>query len=283
MRRGPGLVALERGVQSAEHYAAHSNALNLAELNNLRTQIEMFSNTLRNFAIAHRDEIRRNPEFRHAFQQMCASLWVDPLAGHPVTASTGGRPGKVANLWNELLGFGDWQYELGVQIVDVCVSTRTRNGGIIAVNELINCVNRLRHGKSTFSSDVGCLSLQDIERSISALQPLGCGYKILMLHDTPVIRTIPHDFSSDSISVLEYLSSFEAPRDAANVTYVTEKHAMTSMHHFYSNHTKWSLSRIQKSLQDMLLCEATLWVDVVLDLARGGENRRFYSLGLSQK
>ena len=46
--------------------------------------------------------------------------------------------------WAELLGLGDWQYELGVQIVDICVSTRDINGGLIEMNELIRILLKLR-------------------------------------------------------------------------------------------------------------------------------------------
>jgi len=31
--------------------------------------------------------------------------------------------------WAELLGVGDFYYELGVQIVEICMATRPRNGG----------------------------------------------------------------------------------------------------------------------------------------------------------
>lgn len=35
--------------------------------------------------------------------------------------------------WAEVLGVGDFYYELGVQIVDVCMATRPVNGGLIDV------------------------------------------------------------------------------------------------------------------------------------------------------
>jgi ESCRT-II complex subunit VPS22 len=39
-------------------------------------------------------------------------------------------------MWSELLGLGDFYYELGVQIVEACLATRPYNGGLIPLDEL---------------------------------------------------------------------------------------------------------------------------------------------------
>ena len=46
----------------------------------LSKQLEVFQGNLEDFAAKHKDEIRRNPQFRVQFQEMCASIGVDPLA-----------------------------------------------------------------------------------------------------------------------------------------------------------------------------------------------------------
>uniref|UniRef100_A0A1I7XGC5 Secreted protein n=1 Tax=Heterorhabditis bacteriophora TaxID=37862 RepID=A0A1I7XGC5_HETBA len=69
-------------------------------------QLEDFIIRLEQFAHKHRDEIRKNSQFRRHFQEMCASVGVDPLAS-----------GK--GFWAEKLGVGDFYYELAVQIVEV--------------------------------------------------------------------------------------------------------------------------------------------------------------------
>jgi hypothetical protein len=61
-----------------------------------------------NFSSTHPESIKSHPSFRHAFQQMCSSIGVDPLAC--LGMADGG------------LRCFDWQYELEVQLVDVCVS-----------------------------------------------------------------------------------------------------------------------------------------------------------------
>lgn len=49
---------------------------------------------------------------------MCANIGVDPLASNK-------------GMWAQLLGFGDFYYELGVQVVEACLATRAVNGGLM--------------------------------------------------------------------------------------------------------------------------------------------------------
>jgi hypothetical protein len=42
--------------------------------------MESFRTNLEEFASKHREEIRKNPQFRNQFQEMCATIGVDPLA-----------------------------------------------------------------------------------------------------------------------------------------------------------------------------------------------------------
>lgn len=58
---------------------------------------------------------------------MCANIGVDPLASNK-------------GMWAQLLGFGDFYYELGVQIVEACLATRAYNGGFMELGALRNAV-----------------------------------------------------------------------------------------------------------------------------------------------
>ncbi len=58
---------------------------------------------------------------------MCAHVGVDPLASNK-------------GMWAQLLGFGDFYYELGVQIVEACLATRAYNGGFMELGSLRNAV-----------------------------------------------------------------------------------------------------------------------------------------------
>jgi ESCRT-II complex subunit VPS22 len=53
---------------------------------------------LEEFAAKHKNEIKKNAEFRQHFQQMCARIGVDPLA-------------SSKGFWAEMLGVGDFYYE----------------------------------------------------------------------------------------------------------------------------------------------------------------------------
>lgn len=67
---------------------------------------------IQNIAISHsqqikvvffghlQNDIRKNPTFRSQFHEMCAKVGVDPLASNK-------------GFWAELLGIGDFYYELG--------------------------------------------------------------------------------------------------------------------------------------------------------------------------
>jgi len=74
-----------------------------------------------------RSDIRQDPVFRAQFHTMCANVGVDPLASNK-------------GMWAQLLGFGDFYYELGVQIVEACLATRAYNGGFMELGSLRNAV-----------------------------------------------------------------------------------------------------------------------------------------------
>src|SRR5882757_3412131 len=159
---GVGLAAFERQQQSQRSFSALSSELCASQVSALHSQLSQFRAALQTFAATHRESIRSDPAFRHAFQQMCASIGVDPLAGP-----------RKGGWWAELLDMGDWQYELGVQIVDVCVSTRERNGGLIEMGELVRMVSKLR------GVGGGAVTEDDVMRSIRTLRPLGAGYQVI--------------------------------------------------------------------------------------------------------
>lgn len=47
-------------------------------------------------------------------------------------------------MWAELLGFGDFYYELGVQILEACWASRLVNGGLIELAALTAAVVKRR-------------------------------------------------------------------------------------------------------------------------------------------
>jgi hypothetical protein len=67
-------------------------------------------------------------------------------------------------MWAELLGFGDFYYELGVQIVEACMATRNLNGGLMDLQTLQQAVVRRR------GSLADPISNDDIVRAIKKLK-----------------------------------------------------------------------------------------------------------------
>ena len=70
-----------------------------------------------------REDVRKDPVFRAQFHTMCANVGVDPLASNK-------------GMWAQLMGFGDFYYELGVQVVEACLATRAVNGGLMDLDAL---------------------------------------------------------------------------------------------------------------------------------------------------
>jgi ESCRT-II complex subunit VPS22 len=226
---GAGLAAFERHEQSKRSFAQLSTHISQTQVENLTAQLNQFRTALSHFAATHRDSIRGDPAFRHAFQQMCSSIGVDPLAGP-----------RKGGWWAEMLGMGDWQYELGVQIVDVCVSTRERNGGLIEMGELIRLVSKLR-GVSE-----GAVTEDDVMRSIKTLQPLGAGYQVMDVGEgRKMVRSVVKELDEDQTVVLA-IAHEEGGRIVADT--LVERRG-------------WTRERACAALDNMLLRDGLCWLD----------------------
>ncbi|KAJ3804096.1 EAP30/Vps36 family-domain-containing protein [Lentinula aff. lateritia] len=173
---------------------------------------------------------------------MCSSIGVDPLAG----------PNK-GGWWAEVLPWvGDWQYELGVQIVDVCVSTRERNGGMIEMGDLCSLLNKLRSSSSSSSSSTSSslITEEDILRSVKTLEPLGAGYSILTLPDgRKFVRSVPKELDQDQTIILAFA---RAPGRFGRVT-VPDLLEETG--------NGWTRERATAALENMALRDGLCWVD----------------------
>uniref|UniRef100_A0A0K0CZD3 Vacuolar-sorting protein SNF8 n=1 Tax=Angiostrongylus cantonensis TaxID=6313 RepID=A0A0K0CZD3_ANGCA len=181
---------------------------------------------LEQFAHRHRDEIRKNSQFRRHFQEMCASVGVDPLAS--------GR-----GFWAEKLGFGDFYYELAVQIVEVCLSTNHFNGGIMTVEEIRNRLirSRSRTRKETITTD-------DILRSVDKLKVLGSGFELVPLGGGRfLVQSVPGELSMDHSRVLQL---------AEDAAYITKELIVDRL--------RWDGQRAQ-SVLDHLVKEGLAWID----------------------
>ncbi|KAL8046393.1 hypothetical protein ABFX02_08G174900 [Erythranthe guttata] len=150
----------------------------------MKEQLSTFRSQLEDFARKHKNDIRKNPAFRSQFHEMCANVGVDPLASNK-------------GFWAELLGIGDFYYELGVQIVDICLATRPLNGGLISLEELCKMLGQRRKGAREAISQDDCL------RAISKLKVLGNGFEVISLGKKKLVRSVPTELNKDHNEILE--------------------------------------------------------------------------------
>lgn len=139
--RRAGVGALQQQQRQKKlNFAKVASELEHDQLDQMKQTLSGFKERLELFATVHASEIRKNPSFRTYFQQLCLQVGVDPLASNK-------------GFWTELLGFGDFYYELSVQIVQVCMESRALNGGFIEFGEAKRQVEAMRGKKSQLISE----------------------------------------------------------------------------------------------------------------------------------
>ncbi|XP_040293210.1 vacuolar-sorting protein SNF8 [Bufo gargarizans] len=223
-RRGVGAGAIAKKKLAEAKYKERGTVLAEDQLVQMSKQLEMFKTNLEEFASKHKQEIRKNPQFRVQFQDMCATIGVDPLAS-----------GK--GFWSEMLGVGDFYYELGVQIVEVCLALKHQNGGLITLAELHQQVLK---GRGKLAQDV---SQDDIIRAIKKLKVLGSGFGIIPVGGSYLVQSVPAELNMDHTVVLQL---------AEKKGYVTVSEIRSSLN--------WEKERAKHVLEH-LLKEGLAWID----------------------
>lgn len=250
MRKSAGISGLSRHTANTSSYASLSSSLSASQLTSLETSLASFREALLTFSRQHRDDIRADPAFRHQFTKMCSVLGVDPLSG-PMTSKAGG------GFWGGL-GLGEWSYELCVQVVDVCVSTRGGNGGMIEMNDLIKRVGKMRGLETTTPTSVSMtakptgkqkdkeqtISREDITRAIGLLSPLA-GYSVVSIGGVDFVRSVPRELDTDQ-SALLVIAATTGGR-------LTETHLRQSL--------GWNDVRARRAVEDSVMREGLGWVD----------------------
>ncbi|VDN07081.1 unnamed protein product [Thelazia callipaeda] len=225
-RRGVGVGAVQQKKDLQAKFQAKGTELASEQLSQFSQELAIFQTKLEDFAHKHRDEIRQNSQFRRHFQDMCASVGVDPLA-------------SSKGFWAEKLGVGDFYYELAVQIVEVCLSTNHINGGVMTVEELKNRLirSRARTRRDTITTD-------DILRAVEKLKVLGNGFELIALGSGRfLVQSVPGELSMDDSRVLQL---------AEDAAYVTKELIMDRL--------RWDAKRVEIVLEH-LLKEGIAWVD----------------------
>ncbi|XP_058067851.1 vacuolar protein sorting-associated protein 22 homolog 1 [Magnolia sinica] len=184
MRRRPGISGLQTAAAARDQYRLLGENVAKIRTDLMKEQLSTFRSQLEEFARKHKNDIRKNPAFRSQFHEMCAKVGVDPLASNK-------------GFWAELLGIGDFYYELGVQIVDICLATRSHNGGLIDLQELRNLLCQRRKAARDSVSEDDCL------RAISKLKALGSGFEVISVGKKKLVRSVPTELNKDHNEILE--------------------------------------------------------------------------------
>lgn len=183
MRRRPGIAGIHQRRDTSAVLRTVGEEASERSLETMRRQLATFRQSLEEFALRHKADIRRDPAFRAQFHKMCANCGVDPLASNK-------------GFWAELLGFGDFYYELGVQIAEACLSSRDENGGLLELHDLMAMVLK-RRGKVAAP-----VSEDDVFRAIDRLKVLGGGWSVHSIGRGRIIRSVPDELNPDTSEVI---------------------------------------------------------------------------------
>lgn len=226
MRRKVGVSVVKKKRDEKQQFLKVGKELEETKLTGVQDVLSVFKDNLTEFATKHKERINSDPEFRQQFHTMCLSAGVDPLASNK-------------GFWSDILGIGDFYFELGVKIIQTTVRTRASNGGVMSLEDLVRSLQNNEYKKSQ-----RVVSLEDVIRSIEKLSILGCGFKLINKHKHPLVISVPLEINKDH----EYLMS--AAHDEGG--FVTE----SLIRGLYG----WNKDRFQLILNPLLI-EGMVWID----------------------
>ncbi|CAO3642431.1 unnamed protein product [Mucor fragilis] len=142
--------------------------------------------------------------------------------------------------WADLLGVGDFYYELGIQIIEACIVSRINDGGLTELSEIMRRVQVMRGSSNKQQQQI---SEDDIVRAIKTLKPLSGGYEVLPIGDRKLVRSVPKELDKDQSALLLL---------AQKTGYVD--------HDMVKNELGWNPERINTATQH-LLQDGIAWLD----------------------
>ena len=239
MRRGVGIGAIQANQLRQQKFKEKGEDVSNMQMSQMKERLDIFRQSLEEFAKKHKKEINKNAEFRHQFQQMCSKIGVDPLASNK-------------GFWAELLGVGDFYFELGVQIIEICLQTRNQNGGLMELDEL---TQHLRKKRNKYSKQKDYeITTEDIKRSIKHLKSLGNGFQLVMVAGRYYVQSVPCEMNSDQTAIL---GSVSARKGMEGMTVED-----------FAKDLCWTRERVEQALRP-LIKEGFAWLD--LQSERGTE------------
>lgn len=228
MRRKAGVGAIQKQKLEQEKYRDKCTEIQENQFEQMTKHMETFRVNLEEFASKHKNEIKKNAHFRRQFTEMCASIGVDPLAS-----------GK--GFWS-VLGIGDFYYELAVQIVEVCMATNYKNGGLISLDELRTRLIQARGRRKEHQE----ITNEDLLAAAKKLRIFGNGFSVVPIgRGKYLVQSVPGELSMDHTAVLRQAS-------LSTNAYVSKS--------ILCKELKWEEDRAQKAL-DHMMKEGLAWLD----------------------
>jgi len=232
-RRGVGV-----GRAGAAAYKKKAEELNAVNLESAMETVQKLETKLSDFAKVHKNEIQLDPAFRAKFLQMCALLGVDILSSEK-------------GFWGKL-GMGDFFYELSVKVAEVCLASRSRNGGIIRVGEVNEILSqrgtRFKFADSSKSKKTS-YSDDDIITAVKKLSALGSGFRTVTVGRSVMIISVPEELDGDHMQILNLAQ--DDSHGSYGVITIRDIKATLS----------WDEDRCERALQK-LMGKGMVWLDI---------------------
>jgi ESCRT-II complex subunit VPS22 len=229
-----GRAGIGRVKANKNKYTEKAEEIKAISLASAMETVEKLEEKLSTFARKHKKEIQEDPAFRKKFLEMCAPLGVDPLS-------------SKKGFWDGVLGIGEFYYELAVKVAEVCLASRSRNGGIMSVAE-VQSILKKRGTKFRFSQQdktkVGRYSREDIITAIGKLSKLKSGFRTVAVGKTIMVISVPTELDNDHMEVMTIAQDVA---EGLSVRKVMEIKG-------------WTEERAKRSL-DLLLSEGMAWYD----------------------
>ena len=179
-----GIVGIQQEQELEKALAEMRKQIDHTRNEAAKKQMELFQKSLETFATQHKQQLKEDPEFRSAFNNMCLQLGVDPLQ-------------STKGFWSSILGVGDFYHELAIKVIDVCLKQKRSNGGLLELSDVLEQVRKTYKGTNPPKINEG-----DIGTAIKNLKCLGSGYCIVNIGKKKYIKTTSFDLEADHNAIL---------------------------------------------------------------------------------
>lgn len=231
-----------RGIGGGLKYNKKAEEMKAISLSSAVETVKKLEVKLSDFAKKHKKEIQQDPAFRQRFLEMCAPLGVDPLS-------------SKKDFWGGVLGIGEFYYELAVKVAEVCLASRSRNGGIMSVAE-VQSILKKRGTKFKFASSEmksSQYSKEDIITSIGKLAKLGSGFRTVQIGKSVMVVSVPTELDNDHMEVMKIAQDVAEKTDLGRITGDVTVEDVKEFTH-------WDEERTKRAL-DLLLAKGMAWLD----------------------